>query len=129
VIAQSAALNEADEWLDNLLDELRARQDLLVQLLPERVPDARYLPGDATYLAWLDLRTLDLESPVNTPRGEIGKESGPAAYFLEHARVALSDGAAFGSGGSGHVRLNFATSEEILREALDRLGRSLAVDG
>lgn len=39
--------------------------------------------------------------------------------------MASSDGAAIGTGGAGHVRLNFATTESILREALGRLGRSL----
>jgi len=39
--------------------------------------------------------------------------------------VALSHGADFGEAGVGHVRLNFATSTEILEEILDRLGRAL----
>ncbi len=126
VIAQSAALNGADSWLDELLDDLRARQDLLVDLVGQRLPGARYRPGDATYLAWLDVRALGLPPSSAAPRGQMTGLSGPAAYFLEHARVALSDGAAFGAGGTGHLRLNFATTDSILREALERLGRSLA---
>ncbi len=125
VIAQSAALTDGDDWLDILLEDLCARQELLIHLLAEQLPDARYLPGDATYLAWLDLRSLNLESPVDSPRGDMAGESGPAAYFLEHARVALSGGAAFGSGGVGHARLNFATTESILRGALEQMGRAV----
>jgi cystathionine beta-lyase len=49
----------------------------------------------------------------------------PQQHFLEHAKVALSDGADFGDPGRGHVRLNFATSIEILEEMLGRLGRAL----
>lgn len=126
VIAQSAALNEADEWLADLLDDLRARQELLVDLLGEHLPGVRYLPGDATYLAWLDVRALGLPQSSAASRGQMASLSGPAAFFLDHARVALSDGTAFGAGGTGHLRLNFATSDAILREALERLGRSLA---
>ena len=123
VIAQSAALTSADPWLASLLVDLRARQELLVDLLASHVPDARYHPGEATYLAWIDLRALGLGSG-EAALGQMESLSGPAAFFLEHARVALSDGAAFGSGGAGHVRLNFATTEVILRDALERLGRS-----
>ena len=42
------------------------------------------------------------------------------------ARVALSSGHVFGNGGAGHVRLNFATSQAILVEAVSRMGRALA---
>jgi cysteine-S-conjugate beta-lyase len=126
VIAQSAALTSGDEWLGALLADLRARQGLLVDLLATHVPGTRYQPGEATYLAWLDVRALGLPASSEPARGQMESLSGPAAYFLEHARVALSDGAAFGAGGAGHVRLNFATTEPILREALERLGRSLA---
>lgn len=51
--------------------------------------------------------------------------SGPARWFLDHARVALSSGHVFGIGGAGHVRINFATSRAILIEAVSRMSRSL----
>lgn len=124
VIAQSAALTSADGWLADLLVDLRARQDLLVDLLASHLPEVRYQPGEATYLAWLDVRALGLGTGESA-RGQMESLSGPAAFFLEHARVALSGGAAFGSGGAGHVRLNFATTEDILGEALARLGRAV----
>ena len=60
---------------------------------------------EATYLAWLDCRALDLGDD-------------PSARFRERGRVALSEGPSFGEGGRGCVRLNFATSPEILREAV-----------
>lgn len=129
VIAQSAAFNEADDWLSSLLVDLRARQDLLVDLVAEYLPAVRYRPGDATYLAWLDVSTLDLPRSNASARGKMDSTSGPAAFFLEHAGVALTDGGAFGTGGADHVRLNFATSELILREALERLGRALGGSG
>ncbi len=124
VLAQGAALREGDSWLRALLDDLTARRDLLVDLLQSHLPEARYLPGDATYLAWLDLRELGYSDSPSGERGQMASLSGPASHFLERARVALSDGAAFGTGGNGHVRLNFATSEEILTEAVERLARA-----
>ncbi len=124
VLSQGAALREGDDWLSALLDDLVARQKLLIALLDAHLPSARYLPGEATYLAWLDLRDLGYSHSSGGERGRMASLSGPASHFLEHARVALSDGAAFGSGGDGHVRLNFATSEEILTEAIERLAHA-----
>ena len=49
----------------------------------------------------------------------------PQQHFLDRARVALSHGPDFGEAGVGHVRLNFATSTEILDEILGRLGDAL----
>jgi cystathionine beta-lyase len=46
-------------------------------------------------------------------------------YFLERARGAQSEGLEFGEAGRGHVRLNSATSAEILEEILDRLDSAL----
>ena len=55
--------------------------------------------------------------------------TGPAAAFLDRGRVALSSGPAFGTGGAGHVRLNFATSREVLTEAVRRMGAVAAAAG
>jgi cystathionine beta-lyase len=45
----------------------------------------------------------------------------PAVELLEKARVAISSGIPFGTGGKHHARLNFATSPEILEEAVTRI--------
>ena len=47
-------------------------------------------------------------------------------FFLKQARVALSDGRAFGEEGAGFVRLNFATSRGILDDVLARMDAALA---
>ncbi|MEE9177708.1 MAG: hypothetical protein V3U46_04720 [Acidimicrobiia bacterium] len=70
-----------------------------------------YTPPEATYLAWLGFRPYGLEKP--------------AEFLLEHARVALSEGAPFGAGGEGHARLNFAASPSILTEIVERIGAAL----
>ena len=112
VLAHTAAFAQGGDWLDALLASLERRRELLAALLAEEVPGLRWTPGAATYLAWLDARPLEL--PVE-----------PADFFLRHARVALSAGAPFGSSATGFVRLNFATSMEVLTQALTRMGRAL----
>ena len=48
-----------------------------------------------------------------------------ADLFLQEAHVAVTPGIAFGAAGEGHVRLSFATSDELLEQAVDRIGHVL----
>lgn len=112
IIAHTAALDHARDWLDAVLAGLDANRRSLAALLAEHLPGVRHRPGEATYLAWLDCRALGL-----------GDE--PADAFLERGRVALNAGTSFGTGGAGHVRLNLATSPEVLAEAVRRMAKAV----
>ncbi|WEO93765.1 aminotransferase class I/II-fold pyridoxal phosphate-dependent enzyme [Streptomyces sp. FXJ1.172] len=116
VIAHTAALREGTGWLDALLAGLEANRSLLARLLAEHLPAIRLHPAEATYLAWLDCRPLGLGDD-------------PARAFLERGRVAVNSGLPFGTGGAGHVRLNLATSPEILTEGVRRMAAALPAAG
>ena len=107
-IAAVAAYRDGGPWLDDVIDVLDCNRRLLGELLAERLPLARYVPPQASYLAWIDLRGYDLGDD-------------PAAVALERGRVALSSGPTFGEPGKGFVRMNVATSPAILREIVHRL--------
>lgn len=127
ILAHTAALRDGRDWLDALVAGLDANRTLLGQLIAEHLPQVRHRPPEGTYLAWLDCRELGLTEPDATDGpGVVSELAGPARFFLEHARVALSSGHVFGSGGRGHVRLNFATSPTILTDAVTRMGRAVA---
>jgi cystathionine beta-lyase len=113
-IAQAAALREGDEWLDALLGGLDRNRHLLHELLADHLPEVGYRVPEGTYLAWLDFASLGLGDD-------------PAAFLREHAKVALSPGPDFGTGGAGHARLNFATSPAVLTEAVERMGGAVRV--
>ncbi len=112
VQAHVAAMDHGQDWLDALVVDLAANRDLLGDLLRHHLPDVRWRPQEGTYLAWLDCR-------------ELGLGDNPARHFLKRARVALNAGATFGEPGRGFVRLNTATSPEILTEAVQRMAGSL----
>ncbi|GLX52662.1 cystathionine beta-lyase [Streptomyces hygroscopicus subsp. hygroscopicus] len=112
VLAHTAALREATGWLDALLTGVQANRRLLTALLAEHLPAVQALPAEATYLAWLDCHALGLGDD-------------PAQVFLDRGRVALSSGLPFGTGGAGRVRLNLATSPEILAEGVRRMAAAL----
>jgi aspartate aminotransferase len=48
-----------------------------------------------------------------------------AELFLQEAHVAVTPGVAFGAAGEGHVRLSFATGDDLLEAAADRIGQVL----
>lgn len=112
VAATIAAWCDSYAWLEDVMRYLdRNRHRVAEWAAQEKL--GHHIP-EATYLAWLDCRRLELPDGVS-----------PQQHFLEHAKVALTDGADFGPSGRGHARLNFATSAEILEDILGRLSASL----
>src|SRR5712692_4941670 len=112
IAATIAAWRESESWLDEVLRYLDRNR----RRVAEWAADAglgHHLP-ESTYLAWMDCRSLD-----------VSKDVPPQQHFLEHGKVALSEGLEFGEPGRGHVRLNFATSAEILEDILGRLSAAL----
>jgi cystathionine beta-lyase len=112
VAATIAAWRDGEAWLDEVMLYLD-RNRAIVAEWATRNQLVHHVP-ESTYLAWLGCRHLKLQTGAT-----------PQQYFLEDARVALSEGADFGEPGQGHVRLNFATSTEILEEILTRLSATL----
>lgn len=125
LIAHTAAFRDAGDWLDALLLGLDENRTLLEHLVQKHLPGVRLLRPQGTYLAWLDCRELGFDDEHVEGIKVVSDLSGPARWFRDHARVALSSGHVFGTGGAGHVRLNFATSQAILTEAVLRMQQSL----
>ena len=112
VAATIAAWREGEAWLEEVMKYLDRNRRLVAEWA-DRTKLAHHLP-ESTYLAWLGCRHLHLQTDTT-----------PQQHFLERAKVALSEGADFGESGRGHVRLNFATSTEILEQILGRLSAAL----
>ncbi len=108
VLASVAAFTEGLPWLDAVLGQLDENRALLAGLLAEHLPGVGYAPPEASFLAWLDCRDLDLGDD-------------PAAVFLEKGSVALAHGPDFGAEGHGFARLNMGTSPGLLEETVRRM--------
>ena len=110
--ATMAAWRDGQPWLEHVRSYLEARRDQLGGLLAERVPEVVFRAPEATYLAWVDCRNLELAID-------------PARFFLERGKVAFSPGPNFGDGYPSYLRINFATSATLLEEAVDRMAAAL----
>ena len=111
VIANVAAYRQGGPWLDSVMGYLEGNRDLLAATLARRMPQVGFRVPEGTYLAWLDLRALEL--PV------------PAKQLFRQAGVALTDGGECGDAGAGFVRFNFALPRPLLAEALERMAKAL----
>ncbi|HUN23702.1 MAG TPA: PatB family C-S lyase [Anaerolineales bacterium] len=103
---------ETDAWLKALLAYLSENARVVREFVEQRLPKANYTIPEATYLAWLDLSGYALDMPA-------------AKFLLEKAKVGLNDGAMFGLGGEGFVRLNFGCPRAVLLEGLERIANAL----
>lgn len=113
LLGSVAAFTQSLPWLDAAVAQIDANRRLLGRLLREQLPGVGYVPGRATFLAWLDCRNLGLGDD-------------PAAVFLDRGRVALSPGTDFGVQGAGFARLNIGTSPELIVEAVRRVAAAAA---
>ncbi|MFE6050371.1 MalY/PatB family protein [Kitasatospora sp. NPDC056446] len=104
---QEAALREGGPWLDTLLAHL---SDARVRLT-DRLGSAVRSAPQASYLLWLDAAALGL--PPGAARRAL----------LERCGLEASDGAEFGPGGQGSLRLNYALPNSVLDTVLARLER------
>jgi cystathionine beta-lyase len=106
-VATLAALRLGRPWQLALLEYLRGNGDIVERAIAG-MRGLRTWHVEATYLAWIDARELDVPDPVK---------------FFEDQGVGLYDGAAFGA--PGFLRLNFACPRAVLEEGLRRMAASL----
>ena len=110
--ATAVAFADSGVWLDTVIAQLDHNRHLIKKLLAEKLPTVRYHIPQNSYLAWLDVESLNL-----------GED--PSVTLIEKGRVAFNPGHAFGKQCNQYVRLNFATSPEIITEAIDRIARAV----
>jgi cysteine-S-conjugate beta-lyase len=108
ILAATAAFSAGRPWLAELAATLGQRRTWLQEALARSLPGLPWIPPQAGYLAWLDC-------------SGIGSGLAVTDLLRTRARVAVEAGERFGAGGAAHIRINFATSEEILSLGLDRI--------
>ena len=96
------------DWLDSMVATNDQNRHYLQELLAAELPQIGYRIPNTSYLAWLDLSALNLGAD-------------PRQRLLDEARVAFSAGALYAADHDQFIRVNFATSQEILAEAVKRI--------
>lgn len=107
LVAQVAAYNESEAWLDELNAQVYANFCYLRDFLHDNLPMLVLHETEGTYLAWVNIEALGI--PSETFCEQLAKEQ----------KVLLNPSGMYG--GTGYVRINLATSHEVLAEALNRI--------
>ena len=107
-----AALRDGEAFVGQMVDYCRRGRDFVYQRLAA-MPRIRLTPPQAAFYAFLSVEGLEDDLVF-------------AQNLVRTARVGLAPGTAFGPGNEGYLRLCFASAEDKLSEALNRLEAALA---
>jgi aspartate aminotransferase len=108
--AAQAALEGDQECVKDMVKVFKLRHDYMVKALNE-IDGIECLPGDGTFYVFPDFSGMQAKLNCKT-------DTELAEKLLE-AGVALVPGSAFGT--PSHMRISFATSDENLQKAIERL--------
>ncbi|MDR1055349.1 MAG: PatB family C-S lyase [Prevotellaceae bacterium] len=108
-IAFEAAYKYGDDWLDQLLDYVKANMEYVEAFLKENMPEIRTRKNEGTYLMWLDFKAFNL------------KDSDLNDMLINKAGLGLNSGIMFGLEGKGFMRLNVACPRATLEKVMKQL--------
>lgn len=108
-VALEAAYRQGDEWLDRLLEYVRGNMEYVTEFFARHIPSVKTRPSEGTYMMWLDFRAWGL-SPQELWH-----------FLVFEAGLGLNEGARFGTGGEGFMRINLATRRALVEQAMSQL--------
>lgn len=118
-IATIAALKDGENWHRAAMRQLEFNRELFGELVAEYLPGATYTPPEATYLAWVDFRgTKNYEQVAS----DVTADHSLSDAVAQRCGVVATDGAETGPDGTGHLRINFATSPQLIEQIVTKLG-------
>lgn len=108
VEAAAAACREGGRWADELNRYLDGTFQMMTEFFSTYMPGIRFTAPEATYLAWIDMRSCGLSHKEMVNR------------FVENGLI-IEGGEQFVAGGEGFVRMNIAAPRRVIEEALERM--------
>ena len=108
-IATIAAFDNGEQWRQEMIEYIEGNIEFVEQFCSQYIPQIKPIRPQASYLVWLDCRGLNLNHEQIVE------------LFTKRAKLALNDGAMFGSEGSCFMRLNVGTTRAVLTTALEQL--------
>ena len=108
-IATIAAYTQGEDYRQQMLRYIEDNIRFVENYCREHLPKIKPWRPQASFLVWLDCRDLGLSHDALVD------------LFVNRAHLALNDGAMFGIGGSGFMRLNVGAPRSVLRQALEQL--------
>jgi aspartate/methionine/tyrosine aminotransferase len=113
-VAATAALTSAQPWLSSFLNHLHEMRTLTVQSL-NALPGVHCELPQGCYVAFANIRDTNMSAEQVCDK------------WRQEAKVSVVPGLPrwFGSRADGHIRISFATSEDILNDAFERINKCM----
>ena len=108
-----SAYEECEDWLFELLIYLEKNKNFLEDFIAKNIPNLKVVKAEATYLLWIDISSLNMDSKTFTKKLE------------EIGNIRVISGATFGENGDNFIRVNIATPLEILKEAVRSIKKTI----
>ncbi len=113
IVACKAAYQYGEEWLEKQLSHLRKNYTFAVTFMKEHIPEAKMAKLEGTYLLWVDLRFLNLNSSQ-------------IANDLKSLGMLVNEGKNYGKECEGFIRINIACPISYLKEGMYILCKYIA---
>ena len=105
----TCSTDKLPEWLDERREHVFYNRDYVSSFVEKNIAGRKVVPGDATYLVWIDIRKITKDSLIF------------AKFLKQETGLWLQDGSVYGKGGEGFLRRNVATPLSLLKDGLKRL--------
>lgn len=104
-----AAYNHGDDYLEEVKEYIYNNRNYVEKYIKVNMPKLKVIDSEGTYLMWIDCRELKLNDEELED------------FFFKKCKVGVGMGIAYGSDGSGFIRLNLASPKSVLEKALKNI--------
>ena len=112
-VAAIAAFGHGEDWLNEMREYVFDNRRILTEYIKENIPDIKVIDGDATYLVWADISSLNIDS------------SKACKIIRDTTGLFITSGSVYGMCGNGFTRINVACPKVYLYDGLERLKRGI----
>ena len=111
-VSAICAFNECEDWVLEMNEYVFKNRRIAEEYIKDNIPGVSVVPGEATYLLWIDIHN-------------VGKSSEVADHLRKETGLFVTAGSVYGENGEGFLRMNVACPEVILRDGLKRLSEGI----
>ena len=132
MIASKAAYEGGEDWLRQVNEYIDGNHTFVESYVKANIPLIKAYKPQGTYLQWIDVSQIvdkigakKTAAEQSTGGRTVTPETIVEQWLVKNAKVHLNQGASYGVGGAGHMRMNIATSRKTLENALSSMATAL----
>lgn len=113
IVAMKTVYKHGDKWLNKKLSYLEKTIKMIESFLEKNLPQVKLVKPQGTYQVWLDF-------------SEVTKNDEELSELLyKKAKIGIGLGSMYGPGGEGFARMNIASPQPMIMEALKAIEKAI----